>query len=591
MILFPCIYRNKDWLENEYLDQKLSTLHIGRKCGVSGQTIYGWLKKFNIPVRSDSKSLNLYHIKRLRNSKYCDKKWLRKKYQKEELNIKQIAKLCGVTPSAIRQWFIKYNIPRRSRSEVRCLFNRKQIGNDKYYNTEWLKQRYIGEKLSGLKIAKLCKVGRTTIYKWLEKSNIYRRSQSEALTLIEKRYQNKEWLEKKYIEEKSSATKISELSEVTCRTICLWLKKFNIPIRKNYIRTPEERRMISKRLRKPFIKYESKIVELYKSGIGSIQIAKALGISQTTVLNMLERRNIKKRENRKYKVNKEYFHDIDHPNKAYWLGFLMADGSIQKSKECSYSLRLTLKAEDFILLSMFTKEIGSLHPIKYGFSDFINGKKYPIVFLTINSKQFVMDLIKWGIIPRKTGKEKMPDIPSKFYPDFIRGVFDGDGCAQFYERKRGGYIEWPLIWQITSNKMLLDQINEIFMNKLGLNNRKISRGIGCYVLKISGYKQIKKIYQFLYYTPGHPYLERKEHILSEGITFLETHLRQSGYHIGEIIDVPCPLCKKIKKIKYREPRDFKSPSLCRSCVQKGRIPWNKGRKTNCYSKETLRKTS
>lgn len=32
--------------------------------------------------------------------------------------------------------------------------------------------------------------------------------------------------------------------------------------------------------------------------------------------------------NRKYDVNKEYFTDIDTENKAYWLGFLWADGSI-----------------------------------------------------------------------------------------------------------------------------------------------------------------------------------------------------------------------------------------------------------------------
>jgi len=49
----------------------------------------------------------------------------------------------------------------------------------KYKNKEWLYNKYQDEKLSGLKIAKICKVGNTTIYKWLKRFNIHIRFSGE----------------------------------------------------------------------------------------------------------------------------------------------------------------------------------------------------------------------------------------------------------------------------------------------------------------------------------------------------------------------------------------------------------------------------
>jgi len=44
---------------------------------------------------------------------YKDKKWLQQKYLKEKLGIYQIAPLCKCHPRTIHQWLIKFNIPRR----------------------------------------------------------------------------------------------------------------------------------------------------------------------------------------------------------------------------------------------------------------------------------------------------------------------------------------------------------------------------------------------------------------------------------------------------------------------------------------------
>jgi hypothetical protein len=46
------LYQNKNWLENKYLKEKLSSVQIGGIIKTSQPTIWNWLKRFNIPIRS-----------------------------------------------------------------------------------------------------------------------------------------------------------------------------------------------------------------------------------------------------------------------------------------------------------------------------------------------------------------------------------------------------------------------------------------------------------------------------------------------------------------------------------------------------------
>ena len=55
-----------------------------------------------------------------------------------------------------------------------------------YQDRDWLNQKYITERLSSLKIAKICNVSKKTILNWLKKFNIKSRSTSEACTGLKK---------------------------------------------------------------------------------------------------------------------------------------------------------------------------------------------------------------------------------------------------------------------------------------------------------------------------------------------------------------------------------------------------------------------
>lgn len=92
-----------------------------------------------------------------------------------------------------------------------------------YQNKEWLEKKYLKEKLSMQKIGELIGADTKTISNWLKRYNIPCRYRPVV--------PDKEWLKEKYIGEKLSTREIAELFEVNKTTISRWLKKFDIPRR------------------------------------------------------------------------------------------------------------------------------------------------------------------------------------------------------------------------------------------------------------------------------------------------------------------------------------------------------------------------
>ena len=101
------IYRDKEWLKEKYLKEKLSTRKIGKLVSVGNKVIQYWLIKYDIPRRSIIP----------KNINYRDKKWLENKYINEKLSFTQVSKLCNISASTINNWIKIYNIISRSSGE------------------------------------------------------------------------------------------------------------------------------------------------------------------------------------------------------------------------------------------------------------------------------------------------------------------------------------------------------------------------------------------------------------------------------------------------------------------------------------------
>ena len=176
-------------------------------------------------------------------------------------------------------------------------------------------------------------------------------------------------------------------------------------------------------------KYKEDIINLYVyEKLSCSKIAEIMNCSLCGIYDALKRWNIKTRSLRDshliYSVNESYFYKIDTEEKAYWLGFIYADGYITGNK-----LGISLANIDKTHLEKFKKCIDSDYEIKSYISNSVYGT-CEYCRILINSKRVVEDIKNKGVINNKSLKIKFPSdkiLDTKLYNHFIRGYFDGDG--------------------------------------------------------------------------------------------------------------------------------------------------------------------
>lgn len=119
--------------------------------------------------------------------------------------------------------------------------------------------------------------------------------------------------------------------------------------------------------------------------------------------------------------NRYIFQKIDTEEKAYWLGFLYADGSVGSTDN---RIELGLAAQDLTHVEKFKNFIGLDNKIQYREKT----KSYRYCF---KDKIFKQILISQGCVPNKSLILEFPteqQVPLNLIRHFMRGYFDGDGC-------------------------------------------------------------------------------------------------------------------------------------------------------------------
>ena len=131
---------------------------------------------------------------------------------------------------------------------------------------------------------------------------------------------------------------------------------------------------------------------------------------------------------RKSHVNDHIFDTIDTEEKAYWLGFLYADGNLHHANK-SWRIELSLQEQDLNHVQKFANFVSCDKTPKYR----AKTKAYRMSF---SSSRMAEELIKKGCIPRKSLVLTFPSyaiVPKELMPHFIRGYFDGDGCISLQD--------------------------------------------------------------------------------------------------------------------------------------------------------------
>lgn len=181
---------------------------------------------------------------------------------------------------------------------------------------------------------------------------------------------------------------------------------------------------------------EDKVIDMYKNGTYTIStICKIFGVSKHKIRTLLKNNGVKSKSSKKYYYNDNIFENIDTEEKAYWLGFLYADGYVRVRKDNSSELRLKLSIVDKQHLIKFKEFISIDVNIPIVYNEYKNSKSYKI---SINSNKLVNDLINLGCVNRKSKIIKFPNFLSQdLISHFIRGYFDGDGSISYSDKQIG----------------------------------------------------------------------------------------------------------------------------------------------------------
>jgi hypothetical protein len=206
-----------------------------------------------------------------------------------------------------------------------------------------------------------------------------------------------------------------------------------------------------------------------------------------------------------YSCDQYYFEIINTPEKAYWLGFLYADGFVTKDGKFG----LSLKSCDEYIIYQLKNDLKSDSPIKKYITT--GGYKIGIEYskLLITDYKMRDDLIKHGVFLNKTNIVNKPNINNNLIRHFIRGYFDGDGSI-YRSIKNPDYN----ISFCGTDKLLTFIHNYFFINGFIKKNLKLEKRRPNHIvssIRYGGNNQVLNIMNHLY-KDATRYLIRKYNI-------------------------------------------------------------------------------
>jgi intein/homing endonuclease len=244
------------------------------------------------------------------------------------------------------------------------------------------------------------------------------------------------------------------------------------------------------------------IISEYKSGKNCMVISKENNWYSQSVSNLLKKYGFYN-SYRPKQGNIRFFKDIDSYIKAYFIGFIAADGCLQSNGKNSYGLTITIHSKDRVILDKLKNSIScenKIYEIKGKMTYNPNRIKNHCRFQLFN-KYLFSDLLKYGLTEKKS--LSVPNIiltiPNQFKKAFILGYFDGDGCASYNIKNK------QLIVSFKGTLELLSGIaNELNLSKYSIRSDSNKR---IYTLSFWRKQDIKNFYNL--YNNSEFFLERK----------------------------------------------------------------------------------
>ena len=245
-------------------------------------------------------------------------------------------------------------------------------------------------------------------------------------------------------------------------------------------------------------------------------LAKYLDLTYDSVGHVLKGLGLATKEN--YKKRLEYKRSLPtcynpfnvsvfNKDSAYILGYILGDGCI-RSKHKNDNYYLNISSKDYhILLDILKVFKSPENKISKSFNK--TGSYW--YSIDIRDEPIIQDLLALGIRPRKSKEGcTLRDIPITYYPHFIRGLFDSDGCVRLLNKSKKATLQVSIcghssyLLQVYTN--LLNQFDCKFDERPTLSH-------------LNFYKQtvIFDLYHYLY-NDATLFLSRKKRIFDEYFT-------------------------------------------------------------------------
>ncbi|MFH1424667.1 MAG: hypothetical protein ABIG20_03220 [archaeon] len=261
---------SKSELEAMYLTQRVHPLIIAKKYGVSRSVIGRLLKKYKVSIRSASEA-NLKS-----NAHMPTQEELQDWYLVQGLSVLKIGKLCNIDPSTIADYLKKYGITARKGIETRLF--KSYVPSKKE-----LEQWYLDEHQSTIKIAKICRVTKGSVARWLKKYGIPIRKGGSRNLKKDAKFPIKQELQDLYVKKGFSICQIANMYNISDVSISNLLKRYRV----------ESRTSSETRLFNSYKPTRTELIGWYLNDkLSSYEIALSCGVASTSVIRWLKEYNI-----------------------------------------------------------------------------------------------------------------------------------------------------------------------------------------------------------------------------------------------------------------------------------------------------------
>jgi lambda repressor-like predicted transcriptional regulator/Mor family transcriptional regulator len=265
---------------------------------------------------------------------------------------------------------------------------------------------------------------------------------------------------------------------------------------------------------------EQVICERYLGGESTGTLSADYKVTRHTIWRVLKRNGVEirpvKETGSKYHCDHEFFDVIDSEEKAYWLGFIAADGNVREDR-----LAISLAPIDQEHLYRLKYSLKSTHPV----SEYTSYSKYherdtTTAVLNIGSAKLARGLAAHGVHPRKTLTVAWPThLEEHLLRHYLRGIVDGDGSlwARTSPNAITGKLETSYGFSLTSNSTLLTGCQEYLIRSCQLGRTKLYHKKGTnpdiVTLRYGGRRQVERIFRLMY-DDASIFLLRKYYALS-----------------------------------------------------------------------------